>query len=49
MASLSKIKEPYPRYKIVEEVYMKYKYIELCCSCFGSTYFYIIKITICVL
>jgi hypothetical protein len=28
---------------------MKYKYIELSCSYAGSTYFYIIKVTICVL
>jgi hypothetical protein len=40
---------PYPGYGIVEAVYMKYKYIELCYYYAGSTYFYGIKMIICVL
>jgi hypothetical protein len=37
---------PYPGYKIVEEVNIKYKYIELCYFYAGSTYFYITKATV---
>jgi hypothetical protein len=36
MALLSKIAVPYPGYRIVEEVYMKHKYIELCYFYVGS-------------
>jgi hypothetical protein len=32
--------QPYPGYRIAEEVYMKYKYIELCCSYAGPHIFY---------
>jgi hypothetical protein len=40
---------PYPGCRIVEEVYMTYKYIELRYYYAGSIYFDIIKMTICVL
>jgi hypothetical protein len=43
MALLCKTAVPYPGYRIVEEVYMKCKYIELCCSYAGFTYFYTYK------
>jgi hypothetical protein len=49
MASLCKMTVPYLGYRIVEEVYMKYKYNELCCSYTGPTYISIIKMTICIL
>jgi hypothetical protein len=31
---------PYPGYRIVEELHMKYKYMKVCCSFAGTTYFY---------
>jgi hypothetical protein len=48
-ASFFKMTEPYPGYRILEEVHVKYKYIELCYLYAGATYVYILKMEICVL
>jgi hypothetical protein len=47
--SFCKMTLPFPGYRIVEEEYGKYKYIELCYFYAGSTYIYIIRMTICLL